>query len=140
MSNYVPFNEQLIVEIYVRNLASSLGFYESIGFDLVRVTSNFAELVWDDSRLFLEQDRNSAKNSGNPVCNIRIMVPDVDDYWNLCQHQNARVLKAIGDRHYGLRDFTVVSPDGIGLRFATRLHDLKLTQIEENGISAEKEY
>ncbi len=28
---------------------------------------------------------------------------------------------AIGNRYYGLRDFTVVSPDGIGLRFASKL-------------------
>jgi hypothetical protein len=31
------------------------------------------------------------------------------------------VIRAIGDRYYGLRDFTVVSPDGIGLRFASYL-------------------
>ncbi len=34
---------------------------------------------------------------------------------------NLTVVKEIADRDYGLRDFTVVSPDGIGLRFASRL-------------------
>ena len=31
------------------------------------------------------------------------------------------VLQPIGDRYYGLRDFTIVDPDGYGLRFASYL-------------------
>jgi len=31
------------------------------------------------------------------------------------------VIKPIGDRDYGLRDFTVTDPDGFGLRFGARL-------------------
>jgi hypothetical protein len=49
------------------------------------------------------------------------MVPDVDRYWTLCGDMKLPVVKPIADRDYGLRDFTVVSPDGVGLRFATRL-------------------
>jgi hypothetical protein len=29
----------------------------------------------------------------------------------------------VADRDYGLRDFTVLDPDGFGLRFASRLPD-----------------
>jgi hypothetical protein len=28
---------------------------------------------------------------------------------------------AIGDRYYGLRDFTIADPDGFGVRFASPL-------------------
>jgi hypothetical protein len=49
------------------------------------------------------------------------MVSDVDRYWKLCQELKLPVKRKIGDRYYGLRDFTVVSPDGIGLRFASKL-------------------
>jgi hypothetical protein len=33
----------------------------------------------------------------------------------------ARVVSPIGDRYYGLRDFTIADPDGFGLRFASWL-------------------
>jgi hypothetical protein len=55
------------------------------------------------------------------VANVRIMVGDVDRYWKLCQEMKLPVKREIGNRYYGLRDFTVVSPDGIGLRFASKL-------------------
>ena len=49
------------------------------------------------------------------------MVPDVDRYWTLCQEMQARIVAPIGNRYYGLRDFTVADPDGYGVRFASRL-------------------
>jgi hypothetical protein len=33
----------------------------------------------------------------------------------------ARVIIPIGDRYYGLRDFTIADPDGFGVRFASPL-------------------
>jgi hypothetical protein len=33
------------------------------------------------------------------------------------------VLAPIGDRDYGLRDFTILDPDGFGQRFASLLND-----------------
>ena len=53
------------------------------------------------------------------------MVPDVDRYWKLCEEIKARVVAPIGNRYYGLRDFTVADPDGYGVRFATSLVDVK---------------
>ena len=34
---------------------------------------------------------------------------------------SAEVLSPIADRVYGLRDFTIIDPDGVGVRFGTRL-------------------
>jgi len=62
-----------------------------------------------------------ARSSDLLAGNIRIMVPNVDDYWLLSQKLGAKVVKAIGNREYGLRDFTIEGPDGLGLRFATRI-------------------
>ena len=56
-----------------------------------------------------------------PVGNVRVMVPDVDNYWALAQKIGAQVLRPLENRSYGLRDFTIAGPDGLGLRFATRL-------------------
>lgn len=56
-----------------------------------------------------------------PTANIRIMVPNVDEYWNLSNEIGARVVLPIGDRYYGLRDFIIADPDGFGVRFASNL-------------------
>ena len=57
--------------------------------------------------------------------NIRIMVPNVDDYWALLEKSGARIIRPIDDQYYGLRDFILAGPDGLGIRFATRLSDLE---------------
>ena len=49
------------------------------------------------------------------------MVPDVDQIWQRLTELGPRIIVPIGDRRYGLRDFTIVDPDGYELRFATRL-------------------
>ena len=49
------------------------------------------------------------------------MVPNVDHYWTLANDIGARIVIAIGDRYYGLRDFTIADPDGFGVRFASAL-------------------
>jgi catechol 2,3-dioxygenase-like lactoylglutathione lyase family enzyme len=118
---YVAANEQLIVELYVRDVKQSTQFYEKLGFTVVRKEPTFVELGWDDSRLYLEQISGQADPPATIVANVRIMVDDVDRYWKLCQELKLPVQRAIGDRYYSLRDFTVIAPDGIGLRFASKL-------------------
>jgi hypothetical protein len=61
----------------------------------------------------------------DPVGNIRIMVPNVDDYWTLSRNLGARIIRPIENRGYGLRDFTIAGPDDLGLRFATHLTDVQ---------------
>lgn len=121
MNAYVPANEQLAVEIYVRDLRLSLAFYQKLGFKLLRQESDFAELAWEDSRLMLEEFKQMPSPPLFPLANIRVMVPNVDDYRQLAKEIGARIFRELGDRDYGLRDFTLVGPDGIGIRFATEL-------------------
>lgn len=52
------------------------------------------------------------------------MEHDVDNHYrksHAAQKMGAQVLRSLENRSYGLRDFTIVGPDGLGLRFATRL-------------------
>jgi uncharacterized glyoxalase superfamily protein PhnB len=49
------------------------------------------------------------------------MVADVDAYWQRASAMNAPILVPIDDREYGLRDFTILDPDGFGIRFGSRL-------------------
>ncbi|MEE8371828.1 MAG: VOC family protein [Sphingomonadales bacterium] len=117
---YVEDSEQLVFEIYVNNVLQSLDFYTQLGFSISRADAKFAVLLWEDSMLFLEAVPDPPELPDQVAGNIRIMVHDVEALWDLVRAKKIPVLKAIADRDYGLRDFTILSPDGIGLRFASR--------------------
>jgi len=120
---YVASASQLVVEIFVRSLPASIAFYTSIGFIFRSQHDSFAELSWEDHLLFLDERTNLPPliPSAHPVCNVRVMVRDVDSWWEKATEVGANVWVPIADRFYGLRDFTVLDPDGVGVRFATRL-------------------
>jgi catechol 2,3-dioxygenase-like lactoylglutathione lyase family enzyme len=121
MTPYVPSTEQLVVEIYTRDLQRSMEFYQALGFETVSAEPDFVVLAWEQHRFFLEPRPDLPVPLDHPQANVRIMVTDVDRYWALAQQLGAPVIKPIADRYYGLRDFTIVDPDGFGLRFGTRL-------------------
>lgn len=118
---YVHPTEQLVVEIYVRDLERSKAFYLQLGFDLLSEKEAFVVLTWEDHRLFLEERKDISFPADSPQGNVRIMVADVDAYWRRVSEMKVRVIKPIADREYGLRDFTIADPDGFGLRFGSRL-------------------
>jgi len=129
MSRYVDSTEQLVTEIVVRDIRRSTEFYCRLGFTLLRDGGDFVELTWEDHRLFLAEpsafqglDRQEWPAPAKlPLANVRVMVPNVDDHWQLANKVGARVVIPIADRYYGLRDFTIADPDGFGIRFATTL-------------------
>ena len=131
MTRYVDSTEQLVTEIVVRNIRSSVAFYRRLGFELLRDGGDFVELTWEQHRLFLAEPSafrvaepaTSPDPPAFPLANVRVMVPDVDTYWRLAQEIGADVAVPIGDRYYGLRDFMVRDPDGFGVRFASLLED-----------------
>jgi hypothetical protein len=53
------------------------------------------------------------------------MVNDVDAVWKRLQGLKVETLLGIEDREYGLRDFTVAGPDGIAIRFGSRITGVK---------------
>jgi len=127
MTGYVDSTEQLVIEILVRDIRRSTSFYRLLGFQLLRDAGDFVELTWEDHRLFLAEA--SAFHEVGPVevpatpqfplVNVRVMVSNVDDYWRLANEIGARIVAPIADRYYGLRDFTIADPDGVGVRFAS---------------------
>lgn len=131
MSRYVEPTEQLVTEIVVRDIQRSVCFYRLLGFGLLRDGGDFVELTWEDHRLFLaepsafhEIDRvESSAVSQFPRANVRVMVPNVDDYWRRIDEMGAQIIVPIADRYYGLRDFIIADPDGFGVRFASKLDD-----------------
>jgi len=125
MKDYVDSGEQLVVVLYVRDIRKSREFLEGFGFKVVRDERVFMELRWETSLLFLEEREEGPPSGSHPVGNIRVMVPNVDDYWALARKLGARIANPIADRSYGLRDFVIIGSDGLNLRFATRLADLR---------------
>jgi catechol 2,3-dioxygenase-like lactoylglutathione lyase family enzyme len=129
MSRYVDSTEQLVTEIVVRDIQRSTQFYRHLGFVLLRDDGDFVELTWEDHRFFLVElspfpNVNAAKTAAPsvfPLANVRVMVPNVDDYWRLANDLGAQIVAPIADRPYGLRDFTIADPDGFGVRFASPL-------------------
>ena len=129
MDAYVHPTEQLVTEIVVRDIARSVDFYRRLGFALLRDGGDFVELTWEDHRLYLAEISAFHEVAGValpapptfPLANVRVMVPNVDDYWRLANELGARVIVPIADRYYGLRDFIIADPDGFGVRFASNL-------------------
>lgn len=123
MNRYVDPTEQLVTEIFVRDIRKSTAFYRRLGFGLVRDDGDFVELAWEGHRLFLDERPDMGPVPDTVQANVRVMVPDVDRYWELAREMGARVLAPIQDKSYGLRDFAIADPDGFAVRFATRLED-----------------
>ncbi|MGD8987101.1 MAG: hypothetical protein PVH57_03005, partial [Syntrophobacterales bacterium] len=85
----------------------------------------FMELRWEEARLFLSEVPGTPPPPPSPIGNMRIMVPNVDEYWARANRMGAKILSPIEAQYYGLRDFIVAGPDGLALRFATWLKDLE---------------
>ena len=126
---YVDSTEQLVTEIVVRDIQRSTKFYRELGFKVIRDAGDFVELTWEDHQLYVAElsayreiasdDVKLPERSKFPLANIRIVVPNVDDYWKLVREMGAQIVIPIADRYYGLRDFIISDPDGFGVRFAT---------------------
>ena len=129
MSVYVDPREQLVTEIVVRDIRRSVDFYSRLGFELLRDGGDFVELTWKDHCLFLAElsafhevhDVELPAPPKFPLANVRVMVPNVDEYWKLANEIGAQIIVPIADRYHGLRDFIIADPDGFGVRFASML-------------------
>ncbi len=107
---------QGVVEIVGPDLERSLAFYLALGFELERRIGPFAVVHWQGMRIFLAEDR--AAIATGRWANLRIMVSDVEAMWEEVNRLDLPVECEIGDRFYGLRDFTIIDPSGFGIRFA----------------------
>jgi catechol 2,3-dioxygenase-like lactoylglutathione lyase family enzyme len=114
-------HEQLVLEIFVRDIQRSSAFYRALGFELVRDAGAFVELAFDGCLLFLEERRELPPPPPHPRANVRVLVPDVDAAWARALALGAPVFQPLGDRTYGLRDFMILDPDGFGVRFGSRI-------------------
>jgi catechol 2,3-dioxygenase-like lactoylglutathione lyase family enzyme len=124
MKPYVDATEQLVTEIFVHDISRSKDFYRRLGFKLHEDKGSFVTLTWEGHELYLDERKDMPPHPDFPQANMRIMVPKVDDYWKLATEMGVKVLRPIENRRYGLRDFTILDPDGFGIRFGMRLSDI----------------
>ncbi len=110
---------QGVVEIVCPDLARSLAFYLSIGFELLRRSGPFAVVHWHGQRLFLAESPDAP--AAPRWVNLRIVVDDVDAVWAHVLALGLAPTQPVGDRDYGLRDFRLADPSGFELRFAQPL-------------------
>lgn len=118
---HVDPTQQLVAEVFTRDMARSKAFYIALGFELLGEKGTFVSLGWEGHEFYLDERPDLPTAGAHPQANVRIMVPDVDAYWRRAQALGAPVLAEIADREYGLRDSTILDPDGFGRRFGTRL-------------------
>ena len=116
-------HEPLVVALYVNDMGEAVSFYSGLGFTVVRDEGTFVELRWNDAPLFLVEMVGVAPAPARRFGDLRIMVPDVDRYWDLARQQGLRIIRPIQSRSYGLRDFIISGPGGLAIRFASRLSD-----------------
>src|SRR5437870_3619222 len=81
MTTYVPPEQQLVVEIFVRDAARAKGFYQQLGFAVSEDRGTFVVLTWEGHELFLDERSGLTTPSSTPQANVRVMVADVDAYW-----------------------------------------------------------
>lgn len=124
--NAVEAGLQLVVEIHVTDLVTSVDWYRDLGFKVIEEKETFVAVGWESGRLFLKAHPEWA-DADVTYANVRVLVADVDRYWTLASELGLEVVVPIGDRAYGIRDFTVADPDGFGIRFGTSLADLVRT-------------
>jgi len=110
---------QLVAEIVVPDLNTTLDFLVGLGFRVDRITEGFAVLRWDEAHLFIAEDQRAVV--GSRWLNIRVIVQNVDAMLRKAQLLGGRMVSPIGDRSYGLRDFVVEAPGGVEIRFAQNL-------------------
>ena len=82
---YVPTTAQLVVEVFARDIEVSKRFYTRLGFALAEDRGDFVTLTWEGHQLYLDAHPNQPEVPKEPQANMRIMVPNVDDYWQIAQ-------------------------------------------------------
>jgi catechol 2,3-dioxygenase-like lactoylglutathione lyase family enzyme len=107
---------QGVPEVVGPSLDALLAFYVALGFRVERRTGPFAVVNGFGVRMFLAED--AAAPTANRWVNLRIVVPDVDAVWSCVRELGLPIAHPIGDRFYGLRDFSLKDPCGFEIRFA----------------------
>jgi uncharacterized glyoxalase superfamily protein PhnB len=99
----------------VKDLSAAAGYFkEKLGFDLDFTAPGWEFLSFGDFKVMLGEcaDEMTAEATGNHSWFAHALVGDVDEIYTEFRERGAEILSPIADKPWGIREFSVVTPDG----------------------------
>lgn len=99
----------------VKNLAVAAAYFkENLGFDLDFTAPGWEFLSFGDFKVMLGEcsDEMTAEATGNHSWFAHCLVENVDEVYAEFNERGAAILSRIANKPWGIRDFTVITPDG----------------------------
>ena len=99
----------------VKDLAVAADYFKSkLGFDLDFTSPGWEFLSFGDFKVMLGEcsDEMTAEATGNHSWFAHCLVENVDEVYAEFNERGAAILSRIANKPWGIRDFTVVTPDG----------------------------
>ena len=112
-------NERRVVHtrhvLAVQDLNSQAAYFiDKLGFDRDFTAPGWEFLSFGDFKVMLGEcsDEVSAEETGNHSWFAHALIENVDEVYAELQDRGAKIITPIGDRPWGIRDFTVATPEG----------------------------
>lgn len=99
----------------VKDLAvASAYFKDQLGFDLDFIVPGWEFLSFGDFKVMLGEcrDEMTAEATGNHSWFAHCLVENVDEIYAEFNESGVKILSAIADKPWGIREFWIVTPDG----------------------------
>lgn len=99
----------------VKDLAVAAAYFkDKLGFDLDFTSPGWEFLSFGDFKVMLGEcrDEMTAEATGNHSWFAHALVENVDDVYAEFNERGANILSRIANKPWGIRDFTVITPDG----------------------------
>ena len=116
----LPMNEQRKVVhtrhvLAVNDLAVEAAYYlDKLGFDRDFTAPGWEFLSFGDFKVMLGEcaDEMTAKETGNHSWYVHVLLENVDEIYQELIGRGATILSKIENKPWGIREFSVVTPDG----------------------------
>lgn len=99
----------------VKDLAVAAAYFkDKLGFDLDFTAPGWEFLSFGDFKVMLGEcrDEMTAEATGNHSWFAHALVENVDEVYAEFNERGAAILSRIANKPWGMRDFTVITPDG----------------------------
>lgn len=104
----------------VKDLKIEADYYkDKLGFDLDFTAPGWEFLSFGNFKVMLGEcaDEMSAEATGNHSWYAHVIVENVDEVYEELIERGVKILAKIADKPWGIREFTVVTPDGHRIGF-----------------------
>lgn len=104
----------------VKDLKIEAEYYkDKLGFDLDFIAPGWEFLSFGDFKVMLGEcaDEMTAEATGNHSWYAHVLVENVDEIYEELIERGAQILSKMGNKPWGIREFSVVTPDGHRISF-----------------------